>query len=67
MKVTDVLEFVVKLMPELIDLGRALFSRHKGDVDKASEELRKIREHGEKFKAFDQAARAELERLKNKR
>lgn len=66
MRATDWVEFIVKLAPMLLDLGKSLFVRHGGDVDAATSELKKIREHGEKFRAFDQAAREELERLKKK-
>lgn len=66
MRSIDVADFLIRLAPSLMELGKALFSRHKGDIVSAEKEIAKILEHGEKFKAFDSAARAELERLKRK-
>lgn len=62
-KLGDALEFVGAIMPSLIELGRDLFSRHRGDTMEAVKELRRIRDHGDRFVKAEAPMRAELNAL----
>lgn len=64
-RVGDALTFVGQLMPSLVELGRDLFERYRGDVVAASAEIRRIRDHGAAFIDADARNRAELERLRD--
>lgn len=45
--------FIIRIMPELREFARALFTRHGGDVDAAKSELRHVRDHGQQLKNFE--------------
>lgn len=61
---TTWIRFASALMPSLLDLARALFERHKGDVEASRQELRAIRNHGAQLLEFEREIQSRLDLLK---
>jgi hypothetical protein len=56
-------KFFAVMLPELSELGRELYKRHKGHLDSARAELALIRDHGARLHAAEAAIDARLDRL----
>lgn len=44
--------FVIRLMPILKEIALDLYNKHKGDVEAAKTELRRIRDYGQQLDHF---------------
>ena len=53
-------KFFAVLLPELSELGRELWRRHKGNVEDAQRELAAIRDHGARLRAAEAEIDARL-------
>lgn len=59
-------KFIYQLTPALIELGRLLFERHKGDIDAAKGELKKIPDYWSDVSAKESEIDRQLRLLKTK-
>jgi hypothetical protein len=58
--------FFMALLPELTELARELFQRHKGHVGQARQELTAIRDHGARLRAAENEIDARLAEVKRR-
>jgi hypothetical protein len=60
-------DFLVRISPDLIELGRALFTRHEGDVVAARKDLSSVRADWLKLDQERLSVDAELAELERRR
>jgi len=59
-------KFIYQLTPALIELGRLLFARCKGDIEAAKTELKKIPDYWSNINAQESEIDRQLKLLKKK-